>query len=450
MSKPRAHSRRRFLAGGLAFGAAALVTGPAAAQSARDAASLGLEPDVKRDQTALLQRAIDQTALDGRPLFLPVGRYQISKLEFKTGAGLIGVPGKSILEFGGGGSFVTANQVTGLRLKGLVFDGGSLALEDGPGGRALVSLAGVRDLLIADCKIINSSANGLGLRQVSGAIRDCEISAAEKAGLFSQDANGLDISHNRLRNCADNGILVWRTKSGEDGTLVSHNRISGIRAQSGGSGQNGNGVNVFRADGVLVQGNRISDCAFSAVRANAASNCQILANRCARIGEVALYAEFAFEGAIIANNVVDGAAMGISVTNFMPEGGRLAVVQGNIVRDLKIRADGSRGIGIAAEADTVISANVVESAERVGIQVGWGPALRDIQVSANVVRRSPIGIGASVHPKAGRVLITDNVISEAKEGAIRAMDHAKAIGPDLALESPESYPNLAIYGNVAN
>ena len=88
-------------------------------------------------------------------------------------------------------------------------------------------------------------------------------------------------------------------------------------------------MNVFRAANVLVQGNRISDCAFSAVRANSASNCQIIANRCTRIGEVALYAEFAFEGALIANNLVDGAAMGISVTNFMPEGGRLAVVQGN-------------------------------------------------------------------------------------------------------------------------
>ena len=36
---------------------------------------------------------------------------------------------------------------------------------------------------------------------------------------------------------------------------------------------------------------------------------------------------------VIANNIVDGAALGVSVTNF-DEGGRLAVVQGNLIRNL--------------------------------------------------------------------------------------------------------------------
>ena len=90
---------------------------------------------------------------------------------------------------------------------------------------------------------------------------------------------------------------------------------------------------MFRAGNVLVSGNRITDCAYSAIRGNAASNIQMIANSCARIGEVALYAEFGFEGALIANNLVDGAASGIAVTNFN-EGGRLAVVQGNIIRNL--------------------------------------------------------------------------------------------------------------------
>ena len=52
-----------------------------------------------------------------------------------------------------------------------------------------------------------------------------------------------------------------------------------------------------------------------------------------RLGEVALYAEFGFEGALIASNIVEAAATGISVTNFN-EGGRLAVVQGNLIRNL--------------------------------------------------------------------------------------------------------------------
>ena len=39
----------------------------------------------------------------------------------------------------------------------------------------------------------------------------------------------------------------------------------------------------------------------------------------------------------MANNIVDGAALGVSVTNF-DKGGRLAVVQGNLIR--KHVADG--------------------------------------------------------------------------------------------------------------
>jgi hypothetical protein len=59
------------------------------------------------------------------------------------------------------------------------------------------------------------------------------------------------------------------------------------------------------------------------VRGNAAANLQIQGTH---LGEVALYAEFDFDGAMIANSVVDGAAQGVSVTNFN-RGGRLAIVK---------------------------------------------------------------------------------------------------------------------------
>ena len=66
-------------------------------------------------------------------------------------------------------------------------------------------------------------------------------------------------------------------------------------------------------------------------------------------GEVALYSEFAFEGAIIAQNVVDGAETGVSVANFM-QGGRLAVVQGNIFRNLQPRNSNRRPASSGAPA----------------------------------------------------------------------------------------------------
>src|SRR4029077_4861517 len=151
--------------------------------------------------------------------------------------------------------------------------------------------------------------------------------------IFSIDARGLKISGNTIRGPGNGGILVWRSAPGDDGTLIVDNRIEGVTNKAGGSGQYGNAINVFRADDVIVRGNRIRNAAFSAVRGNAASNLQIVDNTCTGLGEVALYAEFAFQGAVIANNIVDGAAMGVSVTNFN-DGGRLAVVQGNLIRNL--------------------------------------------------------------------------------------------------------------------
>ena len=91
-------------------------------------------------------------------------------------------------------------------------------------------------------------------RKVSGRITDCEIGDVRKAGLFSEDAAGLEIAHNHVRDCGDNGILVWRSDLGEDATIVSANRIERIAAKSGGSGQNGNAINVFRAGPMIVNG----------------------------------------------------------------------------------------------------------------------------------------------------------------------------------------------------
>jgi hypothetical protein len=68
-----------------------------------------------------------------------------------------------------------------------------------------------------------------------------------------------------------------------------------------------------------------------------------------------------------------------------------------------------------------------------------------VSVTDNLIHESHIGIGVSSAPAAGTALITDNLITGAKDGAIRAMDGAKPIGPDLA----KAYPNLAIYANVA-
>src|SRR5205085_3655520 len=223
-------------------------------------------------------------------------------------------------------------------------------------------------------------------------------------------------------------------------------------AVGGGAVQNGNAINVYRAHNVAVRGNRIKTAAFSAVRGNAASNIQVTNNTCTGLGEVAIYAEFGFEGAVIANNTIDGAAIGVAVTNFN-QGGRLAVVQGNLIRNLIAKraagadpADGA-GIGIGIEADAAVTGNVIENAPTAGISVGWGQYLRDVSVTGNVVRSAGVGIAVSVTPGAGSAVIADNMIAAAKNGAIVGMDQRKPMTGDLARDGAARYAQLAINGN---
>lgn len=449
--------RRFVLAGiGLATTSAAALAGPRAANEngaepsgAEGFAHPPLEPGADGEQTEALQAAIDAGASRGAPVLLPPGHFLVQRIALRPGTRLVGAYGKTILEFAGGPAFITARDADGIALEGLVLDGGLLPLAPGAAD-GLISATNCAGLAIRNVEIRRALQNGIALRNCSGRITDSTITEISQAAIVSHNAAGLEISHNLVARCGNNGILVWREKPGEDGTIVAANRIEGIEARAGGSGENGNGVNVFRAAGVLVTGNRISDCAYTAIRANAASNVQMVANNCARLGEVALYAEFGFEGALISGNVVVDAASGISITNFN-EGGRLAVVQGNLIRNLKRREAepvDKRGDGISVEADAVVAGNVIEGAPSAGIVIGWGKYMRDVAVTQNLIRDARVGIMVTADREAGSCLISQNLISGAKEGAIRAMALGLPVGPDLAVE-PATSARVSIGGNLA-
>jgi uncharacterized secreted repeat protein (TIGR03808 family) len=426
--------RRRFLA------AAAALT---AAWPASAGPRAGLVPGSPDDQTQAMARALKAAADAGQPLALQPGRYRVSGLELPPNAALVGVPGATVLESAGSGALLRGGRGARLRLSGLTLDGLSRPLN---GAGALVEVESVSNLAIEDCEIAASAGTGLRISRCGGRVIRCLVRDAASAGIHAQDSTGLEISDNRVRDCADNGILVWTSSPREDGTRVSRNRIERIGARSGGTGQYGNGVNVFRAGSVIVEGNVVTDCAFSAVRDNGGSNVQIVANNCARLGEVALYVEFGFQGAVVANNVVDTAAAGISITNFN-EGGRLASCSGNVVRNLHFRDGEKLGFGIAAEADTAVTGNVVENAPFAGIWLGWGQYLRDVSATGNIVRTTAFGIGVSVAPGAGGALIADNLVAGARKGAVVGFEWDRPVTGDLARDGAERYPRLTVTRN---
>jgi uncharacterized secreted repeat protein (TIGR03808 family) len=414
-----------------------------------DATSFGLRPNAAEDQTQAFQRAIERAAAARTVLRLSPGFYRAGSLQLPPYAAIAGVAGATRIIMSGGPSMMSATGSDYIRLTGLVLDGAGIPL---PERRGLLHFAQGRSIRIVDCEIVNAGRNGIALESIEGEVTSSTVTAAADAAIFSIDARGLLIAGNTVRGAGNGGILVWRTQPGDDGTLVIDNRIEGVTNKAGGSGESGNAVNVFRADNVIVRGNRIRNAAFSAVRGNAASNLQIVGNTCTGLGEVALYAEFGFEGALIANNIVDRAALGVSVTNF-DKGGRLAVVLGNLIRNLVGRRppgtdpNDSAGIGIGVEADTVVTGNVVENVPNAGIAAGWGAYLRDVAITSNVIRRADFGITVSVAPGAGAAVIADNLISDVRSGAIVGMEWNKAVTGDLSQDGAARYAQLSIGGN---
>ncbi|NOU07964.1 MAG: TIGR03808 family TAT-translocated repetitive protein [Hyphomicrobiaceae bacterium] len=413
----------------------------------------GLQPSTVKDQSHALQAAIDQTAAKGLTLSLTAGTYLVAGIVLRPGVRIEGQAGATVLGYAGGGTFVTAAGAHGARLSGLVFDGQQLPLE-----RARVSgllqIAEATDLVIDDCMVRRSIADGIVLQRCAGRVTRTTVSMVKGSAIFSLDADvtagAIEIANCRIQDAADNGILIWRSRDGVDGSRVTASTIERISNVSGGSGQYGNGVNVYRAHGVSVMQCRIFDCSYSAVRGNAASNFQVLGNQAAGIGEVALYAEFGFQGAMIANNIVDGAACGIAVTNF-DVGGRLAVVQGNLIRNL-VRREAEpvdkRGEGIAVEADAAVSGNVIEAAPTAGLLIGWGKHMRNVVAMGNLIRNARIGIAVTATVGAGQCLVGQNIISGARDGAIRAMEHAVPVGDELA--GMARYRHIVLEGNVVS
>jgi uncharacterized secreted repeat protein (TIGR03808 family) len=416
-----------------------------------DISGYGVEPGKAGDQSDAINRLFREAAEKRMPVFLPAGDYRLSGISLPDNLWLSGVPGQTRLIHAGGDRFISGETLTRLTLSDLVLDGGNSALGDNVHG--LLNLRDIAGLTIDNCTITGSARHGIHAERCGGRITGNSISQAAFSGLYAVESQRLAITANTVSDCGNGGILVHRWEPGEDGTMVSGNRVFRIAAKDGGTGENGNGINIFRAWNVMVTDNHISDCAFSAIRANAATNVQISGNHCLRSGETAIYSEFGFQGAIVSGNLIDGAANGILIVNF-DDGGRLASVSGNIVRNLHLDGpyvhDGAGfGFGIAAEADTVISGNIIENAPKWGLMLGWGPYMRGIVATGNLVRGAGSGCVVTVVEGAGTALIANNLFQDVRDGAILGYRWNDKVTGDLLTGGSESFAHLTLTGNRA-
>lgn len=450
---------RRLLLSGFALGAAGVAT-QSLAQTSRapvidvdlrgsiDAAAHGIRPGAGDRKSKAFAKLLKDAAAKNTPVFLPPGDYVISNLTLPDNTRLTGVPGATRIVYGGDGHLFAADGAGRIELSNLVIDGANRWLDDTVQG--LLNISNVANVTIENCEIQGSAKSAVYMERSGGRIERNRISGAAEHALYAVESHDLAITGNHVFDCGNGGILVHRWQPGRDGTIVSGNRIARISATRGGTGQYGNGINIFRADDVMITNNHVSGCAFSAIRANAGSNVQIAGNTCLDSGETAIYSEFGFTGAIVNGNLIDGAANGILIVNFN-EGGRLATVTGNVVRNLRLDGpyvhDGAGfGFGIAVEADTVVSGNTVENAPKWGLMLGWGPYMRGLVVNGNLVRNAPVGCAVTVVEDAGSALISGNIFEETPTAAIAGFRWNERATDDLSAEGA-SYAHLTIERN---
>lgn len=417
-------------------------------------ASVALAPVLARGQTlsvrpaasggsAAFQTAVNQAAAAGGDLYVEAGTYHVSGIDLPSNLTLRAARG-TVTFIGAGEPVFMANGSRNLTLEGLAFDGAAGGASDG----SLVSLQNCEALLVENCSFHSVAGNGLTAYACSGSVRNCRFETIGQTALHLQDSAGMAALNNVISDCGNGGIRVWRYEGGQDGTIVSGNRISAIRSQSG-NGQNGNGINVFQADGVICADNVISDCDFSALRANTTNDTIFTGNQCLDCREVAIFSEFGFSGSIIADNLIDRAASGISITN-LDSGGHLAVCSGNIVRNISRNSPTNPDTvptGIFAEADTAVTGNVVENVPGTGIGAGWGPYLRNVLVADNVISDTLIGIGVSVVDGAGAVRIVNNLISGSSAAAIAGLRWREIATADLSADAGQ-FTNVEVGGNT--
>jgi hypothetical protein len=206
------------------------------------------------------------------------------------------------------------------------------------------------------------------------------------------------------------GRSILRCRDGGGLISIEHAkdiRLEGLVLDGGGKDM---GVNGALLAATMVERLQLANCRF--LRSGSGG---ILVSRC--------------EDVVITSNIVDNAATGIAVTN-VAQGGDPAIIQGNLVRNLFFRKVALfHGTGISIDADALVKGNSVENAPGFGILVG--PA-GDVSVSKNRIRNIHIGIGVSVEI-AGTARLAGNTISNAQNGAVRAMRGPTPIGPDLAV-----------------
>lgn len=252
--------RRDFLsAGGLLAGAALLSTTQAQAASApitggRSVAEFGVEPNTDKDQTAVMQKAIDEIAKSGHPVFIPGGNYRIGSVKLPQACTITGAPGKTT--FGPAGAIFTAQNLSNITLSGLSFVGGKSVPKQQDTPR--ISLSGAPDgiggrVSILNCSFTMAPLPAISLSHCAGLVQ-CVTMATEDSryGILATDVSALTISQCLVEGGETVGIkAVSQKNSSENGVIISGNHVRGCK-----------GAAIAVEGNAIVTGNQVANSGF--------------------------------------------------------------------------------------------------------------------------------------------------------------------------------------------
>ncbi len=454
--------RRRSVIAGLA-GLAALPFATIARAQPLELASLQLDPASTADQSAALQDAMLRAASEKRPLELPAGTFFVQNLQVPSNLVLRGVPGATTLAAAGAAPIARIAGSAYVRFADLGFNFGN----GGPDGdtAGLVEIEASEYVQLGTCSFVGGMASAIAVQDAAVRIDGCDITGPARAAVFATACRSLHVSGNRIARCGNGGIVVVGGPNRQGNAIITANRIAGIGARAGGNGFNGNAIKIVRCDDVVIADNQLLECAYTAVRLVGAGNVSVTGNVCRNCGEVAIVSEEGHAGMAVADNVIDGAASGISLSGRAPVG-HVATCTGNVVRNIRPTTAESTAtpMGIHVAAGTSVVGNMIHTVEGIGIHAGDGTSLRRIMISGNTLEAVHTGIAITLaqDPAPDQILVSGNLIGTTRDHAIIALTPnaqandapdadppaPNALASDNLLRDAPHHPQIRLEGNL--